>query len=77
MGICPSWEWAGTDPKHLAGLIRSLPDPRVVADHRHAPRQLQPGLAPTGDANGKEALVAQLTEGGKVTTKALKQFSES
>ena len=29
------------------------------------------------DANGKEALVAQLTEGGKVTTKALKQFSES
>jgi hypothetical protein len=29
------------------------------------------------DANGKEALVAQLTEDGKVTTKALKQFSES
>jgi hypothetical protein len=29
------------------------------------------------DANGKEALVVQLTEGGKVTTKALKQFSES
>jgi hypothetical protein len=29
------------------------------------------------DANGKEALVAQLTEAGKVTTKALKQFSES
>jgi hypothetical protein len=29
------------------------------------------------DANGKEALVAQLTEGGKVTTKALQQFSES
>jgi len=29
------------------------------------------------DANGKEALVAQLTEGGKVTTKALKKFAES
>ncbi len=29
------------------------------------------------DANGKEALVAQLTEDGKVTTKALKKFSES
>jgi len=29
------------------------------------------------DANGKEALVAQLTEGGKVTTKALKNFAES
>jgi hypothetical protein len=29
------------------------------------------------DANGKEALVAQLTEDGKVTTNALKKFSES
>jgi hypothetical protein len=29
------------------------------------------------DANGKEALVAQLTEDGKVTAKALKKFSES
>ena len=29
------------------------------------------------DANGKEALVAQLTEDSKVTTKALKKFSES
>ena len=29
------------------------------------------------DANGKESLVAQLTEGGKVTTKALKKFAES
>jgi hypothetical protein len=38
VGICPSWEWAGTDPKHLAGLIRSLPDPRVVAHHSRASR---------------------------------------
>lgn len=37
-GICPSGEWAGADPAHLAGLIRSLPDLGVVAHHRHASR---------------------------------------
>ena len=38
MGICPSWEWAGTDPKHLADLIRSLPDP--IAERALVDRQL-------------------------------------